>query len=1186
MIDRWLIRSTAVALIVGACVLSSSEEVRAQLLDLVTVIITLRSQVDSTAREAISAAFDTARGSSADPVAADRGRSVAVSRALSAIEATTRHDADLVRDEVSRLGGNVVRPLRSIGVVIARVPRGAISALLELPQVVAIDEDVTMAARLDVATASMGVPAFWGAGYTGGSTDVAVVDSGLYIGNAAFTARPASISCAVYHANAVLAPNYADNPLTCDDLQGHGTGVIGMVFSQGTAAFPTRRGVAYGIDRLYNLKAAFRTTSGSGAVNQSDVYIAVDSGLAQSDPPEVINISAGLAAAFDDYPIARFYDAVVGTFGTTITVSAGNQGLVSIDDSTTAYNAIAVANVNDQGTTERSNDVVHSTSSRGPTPGGRRKPDIAAPGTGIFSTSTLGGFESVTGTSYSSPAIAGAAALLVHAGVTDARAVKAVVINSADDYGAPGWDVAYGWGYYNGASAFAQRSQFSIQTLGPPGSLTQVRFYERPSSAATKASLVWNRHVTYIGAAAPSAWFLNNLDLVLYGRDSGALRLQSRSTIDNVEQVSLGLAEPAVLVVESIGAFTGTSETFALAHSGGFVQRSGPRITTGVTAPASVGVGTTFTVNVQLANPGDLAGHQFRANLVVPAGFILVAGANPQLLGSIQPSGAATGSWTLRAPNTPTSAPVSLVVNGDTTSFGWVSAGSGSASVTVTGGSTDTDTDALPNEWETLYGLDPSSAAGADGASGDPDGDGQTNLQEFQSGTHPRGFFRRYLAEGALNNFFDVRLALLNVGIETANVLLRFQQPGSATLSRNEQLPVGRRRTLTRADLSGLSSPDFSTVVESDQAILLDRTMSWGSTGYGSHAETGVPSPATTWYLAEGSTSTDFALFYLLQNPNPTATTATVRYLLPGGQPPIELTYPLAPNSRTTIPVDDQGPALASTDVSAVVTAPLPIIVERAMYISRPGQVFAAGHGSAGVTSPALSWFLAEGATGPFFDLFILIANPNPQPAQVTANYLLLNGTTLTKDYVVPANSRFTIWVDDEQIPAGSGTKPLDNVAVSTTITSTNGVPIIVERAMWWPSPALTTNFWTEAHNSPGATVTGTRWGLAEGEVGGSLSAETYILVANTSTSAGQARVTLYFEDGTSAVRTVALLGRSRTNVAVSSDFPEAAGRRFGALIESLGVTPAQIVVERAMYTSPGGVTWAAGTNALATRLP
>jgi hypothetical protein len=256
------------------------------------------------------------------------------------------------------------------------------------------------------------------------------------------------------------------------------------------------------------------------------------------------------------------------------------------------------------------------------------------------------------------------------------------------------------------------------------------------------------------------------------------------------------------------------------------------------------------------------------------------------------------------------------------------------------------------------------------------------------------------------------------------------------------------------------------------------------------------------------------------------------------------------------------------------------------MYFSRPGQAFGAGHGSAGVTSAATSWFLAEGATGPFFDAFVLLANPGGQAAEVSVNYLLSDGRTFAKNYGVPANGRFTIWVDDEEIPAGSGVKPLDNVAVSSTITSTNGVPIIVERTMWWPSPAITPNFWTEAHNSPGATVTGTRWALAEGEVGGSRNAETYILIANTSAFAGSARVRLFFENGTTAERTFALLPRSRTNVGVSAEFAEAAGKRFGAVIESLGATPAQIVVERAMYTSPGGITWAAGTNSLATPLP
>jgi hypothetical protein len=49
--------------------------------------------------------------------------------------------------------------------------------------------------------------------------------------------------------------------------------------------------------------------------------------------------------------------------------------------------------------------------------------------------------------------------------------------------------------------------------------------------------------------------------------------------------------------------------------------------------------------------------------------------------------------------------------------------------------------------------------------------------------------------------------------------------------------------------------------------------------------------------------------------------------------------------------------------------------------------------------------------------------------------------------------------------------------------------------------------------------------------------------------------------------------------------FPDAVGERFGVVVESLGTVPAAIVVERAMYTSPNGDIWAAGTDALATQL-
>jgi hypothetical protein len=123
---------------------------------------------------------------------------------------------------------------------------------------------------------------------------------------------------------------------------------------------------------------------------------------------------------------------------------------------------------------------------------------------------------------------------------------------------------------------------------------------------------------------------------------------------------------------------------------------------------------------------------------------------------------------------------------------------------------------------------------------------------------------------------------------------------------------------------------------------------------------------------------------------------------------------------------------------------------------------------------------------------------------------------------------------------------------------------------------------WHEAHNSAGSTVTGTRWAVADGEVGGPRGHETYLLIANTSAYAGSATVTFMFDDGTSLRRVYPLPASSRTNVAVGPAFGTLIdGRRFGTVIESTGTTPAQIVVERAMYSS----SFAAGTNALATRL-
>ena len=82
---------------------------------------------------------------------------------------------------------------------------------------------------------------------------------------------------------------------------------------------------------------------------------------------------------------------------------------------------------------------------------------------------------------------------------------------------------------------------------------------------------------------------------------------------------------------------------------------------------------------------------------------------------------------------------------------------------------------------------------------------------------------------------------------------------------------------------------------------------------------------------------------------------------------------------------------------------------------------------------------------------------------------------------------------------------------------------------MWWPKPQ-----WYEAHIVAGATETGTRWALADGQVGSepglSRPVDTYILIANTSATAGSATVTLFLEGGGPLEFQMPLPANSRVN--------------------------------------------------------
>jgi hypothetical protein len=480
----------------------------------------------------------------------------------------------------------------------------------------------------------------------------------------------------------------------------------------------------------------------------------------------------------------------------------------------------------------------------------------------------------------------------------------------------------------------------------------------------------------------------------------------------------------------------------------------------------------------------------------------------------------------------------------------------------------DADADTMDDRWEALFGVTDPGA--------DPDGDGQTNAQEEDAGTHPNGQVRRFLAEGATGTFFHTTIGLANPGAQAATAVLTFDKGDGTRVRRPVAVPALRSLSVDIGAVSGLEAADVSTTVESDRFLGIERGMTWGggSAGlYGSHAETAAAAPSTTWFLAEGSTVLDFDLFYLLQNPQATATEATVRFLMPSGTT-LTRTYDLPAGSRTTIYVN-QIAGLGETDVSGDITASAPIVVERAMYRSLPGQPFGLGHGAMGVTAPATSWFLAEGATGSFFDLYVLIANPGSTDATVEARYAKPDGTVVTQSYTVRANSRFSVYVD--ALPGLAAT------SVATTLTSTNAVPIVAERAMYWPGGFFD---YYEGHASAGSTSTALSWVVAGGENGGATAAQTFVLIANTDGRTGEATITLLPEIGNTAPPpppaplVMPLPANSRTTV------PVAMSGRYGVLVTSTGASPVQLVVESAVYHTVGGVTWAAGSNALATPVP
>jgi Fibronectin type III domain/Family of unknown function (DUF5719) len=422
-----------------------------------------------------------------------------------------------------------------------------------------------------------------------------------------------------------------------------------------------------------------------------------------------------------------------------------------------------------------------------------------------------------------------------------------------------------------------------------------------------------------------------------------------------------------------------------------------------------------------------------------------------------------------------------------------------------------------------------------------------------------------YFAEGA-TGVFHYRLALLNAETNPASVIVSFLREGAAPIVRDFTIPAQARATIDASEIPELQSTSFAAMVHAPPRVLAERTMTWNTGGLetGAHTAKNLLAPSPTWYLAEGNAGF-FDTFVLLANPTDAVVRADVSFLLDDGAV-VPRAYDLQPHQRLTIytnEIDD----LQQRSFATTVRATAPILVERAMYFrATPSGMFTGGHASAALAEGATHWFLAEGQTGSFFDMFVLIANPQPHAVDATIRYLTQEGEARVDTLTLPPTSRTTIAVDD--LPG------LESSSVSCDISAAE--PIVVERSMYWPGGA-----WYGASNVTGLSALGQEWAFAEGEIGGPEDAASYLLLVNPGTTAAQTTLTFFRENGAPPIVVSRTVGANARETIDASSVGLDAGERFGVLVSS----DQPIAAERALYGSAGGVFWGSGTAEIGTRI-
>jgi len=306
---------------------------------------------------------------------------------------------------------------------------------------------------------------------------------------------------------------------------------------------------------------------------------------------------------------------------------------------------------------------------------------------------------------------------------------------------------------------------------------------------------------------------------------------------------------------------------------------------------------------------------------------------------------------------------------------------------------------------------------------------------------------RWYLAEGYTGLTFRESIALLNPNRQAATVRLRLLLPHGDG-NRTVMMLVGAHseRVVGINDLLGKKGAAVSIVADADRAILVERTLTFSSGGYGLTTRDAAPHAAISWLFAEGSTRAPFQTFLTILNPGDRTARVAATFFGRDGRRLGRKTLTVAAGARATLLVNNIVANVSS--VASVVTSDRPVVVERPEYIGSPNGRDVAGSDVFGRTGAARRWAVPGGLLARGDSEFLLLYNPSPRGIPVVITfYNTTNGRTATTTAPAPAASRTTFDVNGFE----RNGHPLA-ASHGATLQAGNNGGFVVERSVFGPN--------------------------------------------------------------------------------------------------------------------------------------